>query len=92
MNQYYFKSQYTFFLKVLYFMSIIGCLHDAGFAYRTNKCWIEFFKIIDSVQHLLGFLFFSSYSKIGKYPNFCCTEINAGPKYLTIFGNIYNIL
>ena len=71
---------------------VIGCSHDACFACRTNKCWTEFFKIIDSVQHLLGFLFFSSYSKNRKYPIFCWTEINAGPKYLTIFGNVYNIL
>ena len=74
------------------FTYIIGCSHDACFTCRTNKCWTEFFKIIDSVQHLLGFLFFSSYSKNRKYPIFCWTEINAGPKYLTIFGNVYNIL
>ena len=67
---------------------VIGYSHDACFACRMNKC----FKIIDSVQHLLEFLFFSSYSKNGKYPNFCWTEMNAGPKYLTLFGNVYNLL
>ena len=55
-------------------MIIIGCLHDAGFACRTNKCWTECFKIIDSVHPV--FLFLSSYSKNGKYPNFCWTEIS----------------
>ena len=31
--------------------------HDAYFDCRTNKCWTECFKIIDSVQHLLDFYF-----------------------------------
>ena len=85
----------AFYRPIICYLStynVIGCSHDACFACRTNKCWTEFFKIIDSVQHLLGFLFFSSYSKNRKYPIFCWTEINAGPKYLTIFGNVYNIL
>ena len=60
----------------IHYFSAIGCSHNACFACRTNKCWTEFFKIIDSVQHLLGFLFFSSYSKNRKYPTFCWTEIS----------------
>ena len=38
---------------------VIGCSHDAGFACRTNKCWIEFLKIIDYRSSIYSDSYFS---------------------------------
>ena len=44
------------------------CSDDAGFACCMNKCWTEFFLIINSVQLLSDCYFSSSNRKNRKFP------------------------